>query len=208
MLNNKQKVIFLDWAGTITDFLDTFYEIYKMIMREIGVTPQTKRQVQRDFTIPYMKFWNLHAPNLTKKLQDELFQKFANKFPLSMPLPNVQKTITMLAKSGWIILVASSDPRERLEKEAKQFKIYDKITEISSELHDKIPTMKKLIRKYNVDIKNSIYIGDTVGDVEAGKKIGLKTVAVSTGMNTVKRLETAQPDYLINDIKKILKITK
>lgn len=208
MAKKKQKAIFLDWAGTITDFSDVFYKIYKMIAVKIGGKPRSEKQVRHDFTIPYMKFWRLHFPYLTKKRQDQLFQKFTNQFPLCRPLPNVQKTITTLVKSGWIILVASSDPRERLEKEAKQFKIYDKITEISSELHDKIPAMKKLIRKYNIDTKNSIYIGDTIGDIETGKKIGLKTVAVSTGMNIAKRLKTAKPDYLINDIKELLKITK
>ncbi len=207
-IKKPQKAIFLDWAGTVTDFADVFYKIYKMIAAEIGDKPQSEKQVQHDFTIPYMKFWHLHFPNLTKKRQDELFQKFANQFPLSMPLPNVRKTITALAKSGWIILVASSDPRERLEKEAKQFKIYNKITEIASELHDKIPAIKKLIRKHNIDIENSVYIGDTIGDIETGKKIGLKTVAISTGMNTAKRLKTAKPDYLIDDIKGLLKITK
>ena len=174
MANKKQKAIFLDWAGTVTDFLDVFYEVYKMIVAEIGAKPKSKKQVQRDFTIPYMKFWHLHFPSLTKKLQDKLFQKFVNQFPLSKPLPNVRETITALAKYGWIILVASSDPRERLEKEAKQIKIYNHITEIASGLHDKVPAIKKLISKYNIDTKNSFYIGDTVGDIETGKKIGLK----------------------------------
>ena len=206
MLKKKQKAIFLDWAGTITDFLNFFYKIYKNVAKEINQKPKSKSQVKKDFTVPYMKFWNLHFPNLTKQHQDKLYQKFIKQLPLTSPLPNVKNTIAKLTKSGWMFFVTSSDPYERIVAEAKQIGIYNYITETASGLHDKIPAIKRLIKKYNVDAKNSFYIGDTIGDVEMGKKSELKTIAVTTGMNTTKRLKSSQPDYLINDFKKILKI--
>ena len=54
------------------------------------------------------------------------------------------------------------------------------------------------IKKYNVDISKSYMIGDKKGDLEAGKRAGLKSVLVLTGYgkNTVKDIEN---DYLIAD---------
>jgi histidinol phosphatase-like enzyme len=36
-------------------------------------------------------------------------------------------------------------------------------------------------KEFNVDIAGSYFIGDTVADIECGKKAGLKTILVKTG---------------------------
>lgn len=64
------------------------------------------------------------------------------------------------------------------------------------------------IKKYNVDINNSYMIGDKKGDLEAGKKAGLKSILVLTGYgkNTVKDI---QDNYLIaNDLLDVANLLK
>lgn len=52
------------------------------------------------------------------------------------------------------------------------------------------------IKKYNVDIENSFMIGDKKGDLEAGKKAGLKSILVLTGYGK-KIEEEVKENYLI-----------
>ena len=47
--------------------------------------------------------------------------------------------------------------------------------------------------------KSDVYfVGDEVRDIEAGKKAGIKTIAVSWGYNTKDALAKEQPDYIID----------
>ena len=46
-------------------------------------------------------------------------------------------------------------------------------------------------------------MGDTSGDVEAGRKAGIKTIGITWGFQHEKILAAAKPDFLINDIIKI-----
>lgn len=49
--------------------------------------------------------------------------------------------------------------------------------------------------------ENVIVIGDTVHDIRAGKSIGAKTVAVSTGSTRPETLQAMNPDYLFQDLR-------
>ena len=42
------------------------------------------------------------------------------------------------------------------------------------------------------------FVGDEVRDIEAGKKVGINTIAVSWGYNTKSALDKEHPDYLID----------
>jgi phosphoglycolate phosphatase-like HAD superfamily hydrolase len=51
-----------------------------------------------------------------------------------------------------------------------------------------------------------LYVGDAVFDVEAGKAAGVRTAAVTWGAGTRESLQAAQPDYMIDDLRDLLKI--
>ena len=42
------------------------------------------------------------------------------------------------------------------------------------------------------------FVGDEVRDIEAGKKVGINTIAVSWGYNTKAALDKENPDCLID----------
>lgn len=62
--------------------------------------------------------------------------------------------------------------------------------------------LEKAIRDFDVDLKKSYIIGDRMLDIEAGKKIGVKTVLVPEKIEMVKReMEKSDivPDHISND---------
>lgn len=64
------------------------------------------------------------------------------------------------------------------------------------------------IKKYDVDVENSFMIGDKKGDLEAGKKAGLKSILVLTGYGK-KIEEEVKGNYLIaKDLLEVVTILK
>jgi phosphoglycolate phosphatase len=47
---------------------------------------------------------------------------------------------------------------------------------------------------------NIFVIGDTVLDIDAGKRAGFKTVGVATGSYSVEQLGAAEPTFVVNDL--------
>ena len=56
------------------------------------------------------------------------------------------------------------------------------------------------MRRLNSRPARSVIVGDQWSDISAGKKAGMKTVAVLSGMGTFEELNRFEPDYLIGRI--------
>lgn len=52
--------------------------------------------------------------------------------------------------------------------------------------------------KLKTKIKDLVYIGDEVRDIEAAKKAGILSVGVSWGFQTEVAMKKASPDHLFN----------
>jgi len=73
-------------------------------------------------------------------------------------------------------------------------------------LFGKAPNLKKIINKYQLKKSETVYIGDEIRDIEAAKKVGITSVAVTWGFNSEKLLKSANPDYIVTHPLDILNI--
>ena len=60
--------------------------------------------------------------------------------------------------------------------------------------------LRELLRRLSSRPARSVIVGDQWSDISAGKKAGMKTVAVLSGMGTFEELNRFEPDYLIGRI--------
>lgn len=61
-------------------------------------------------------------------------------------------------------------------------------------------------KDYDIDLKNSYFVGDALIDVKAGKSAGCKTVLVghtTTFLTSMMERENATPDYIVASLKEI-----
>lgn len=68
--------------------------------------------------------------------------------------------------------------------------------------------LRALIAEANVIPEDTLLIGDSPLDIEAGRRAGVFTVAVSHGMNPVSVLRAAAPDALVDDLVQLRKLAK
>ncbi len=199
------KAFIFDWSGTLSDNSRIFLEICHRMFVELGKEPISEEEIRRNFTLPYMNFWNKYFPDLTKERQDELnikYTKLIDKYPELYP--NVEEIINFLHDLDFKIFILSSD--HVLLSEVQRLGLEKFMTEIINKVHDKKDTIVHLLHKYNLDKNKTFYIGDTSGDVEAGKYAGVKTIGISWGFQHKDILASSNPDYLIDDIIEIKNI--
>ena len=66
--------------------------------------------------------------------------------------------------------------------------------------------LRSAMRKYNLNPKETFYIGDETRDIEAAKKVRIKSVAVTWGFESEKVLKKADPDFIIKSPEEFLAI--
>jgi D-glycero-D-manno-heptose 1,7-bisphosphate phosphatase len=130
----------------------------------------------------------------------------------------VPEAIKALKKAGYLLIVVTNQAgitkglysREQMHQcheilMKKTHFLIDKIyyspyhPSFSESLSRKPDTLmiEKAIAKYDIDLKASWLIGDRCRDIEAGKRMGLKTVLIAD-----KQLDTCQPDFVSESLLK------
>lgn len=140
-------------------------------------------------------------------------------------LPNSLEALKMLNKAGFEIVVVSNQGGiskgfftkkkldtinrkmiEEIEKNgAKIRKVYYCVHQTSDNCDCKKPKtglFKKAEKELGIKAKGSFFIGDGKMDVEAGAKIGFKTILVLSGKTSLEQLRTwgIKPDYIFDDL--------
>lgn len=204
---NNNGFIF-DWSGTLSNNFHCFVQVCNSIFIELGKEPIHADEIRSTFTLPYMKFWNLYFPDLTKEKQCELYEKFIHQTDEPELFENVKEILQHLYEMQYKLFIVSSDPLSKLLPEITQSGVSHLITKIDGGVHEKDVVIAELTRTYNLNKNLTYYIGDTSGDVEAGKMAGVKTIGITWGFQNRTTLTQSYPDFVIDDIKEIKNIFK
>ena len=198
------KSIIFDWSGTLSNNVHAFHQVCNLMFNELGKKPLTTDEIRMNFTLPYMKFWNKYFPDLTKEKQCRLYEKLIHQVDEAELYDGVKETITNLHNLGFKIFILSSDPLSKLIPETKKSGLSEYFTEIIGNIHQKQYSIIEIIQKYNLNPNVTYYVGDTSGDIEAGKAAKVKTIGISWGFQHKDVLSKSNPDFLINNISEIL----
>lgn len=200
------KTFIFDWSGTLSNNFHCFCQVCDLVFPELWKNTISSEEIKQNFTLPYMKFWNLYFPDLSKERQDEMYRKYIHQVDEAKIYDGVAEMITLLYKKWWKVFVLSSDPYSKLLPETKASGLTSMFTKVIGEIHEKGNVLVSLIQEFSLDKNMTFYVGDTSGDIEAGKIAGVKTIGISRWFQNRDILSNAMPDVLIDDILEIEKI--
>ena len=63
-----------------------------------------------------------------------------------------------------------------------------------------------ICKELNIDVTNTLMIGDTELDIQCGKNAGTFTCGVLYGYRTKELLEIEKPDFMVKSINQILSV--
>jgi phosphoglycolate phosphatase len=194
------KNIIFDWSGVVNDNVKTVHKVVNKLFRHFGVKEISFEEFKREWEMPYMKFYNKYLPELTLEEEQKVYDRLIKKVELVKVYPGLPEVLRKFKSLGIRMFVNSSDLSDTLIKEIHDFGLDGVFSEVLTNVYDKLDALDKLIHKHNLVPRETVFIGDTSYEVECGKKLGTKTLAVTWGYQTLNTLKKAQPDYLVSSI--------
>ena len=201
MIKNKIKNIIFDWDGTLLDSLNSLYETVNDIFKELRVKPISIAEFRADYELPYMKFYRRYT-DAPQETIDDLFKKIRPKYKAEL-FPGVRETLKYLKEQKVNMLILSATPQSTLEDELRDLKIDFYFRDVYGSSPDKVKALPRIIAENNLNLNETAYVGDLVFDIEAGKKAGVKTIAVLCGQDPAFKLLAKAPDEKINSIREL-----
>jgi phosphoglycolate phosphatase len=197
--------IFFDLDGTLIDSKERMYHLFCFLIPDNNLTYEEYWALKKN-KIDHKKIilQNLNYPEL---FYDEFNQKWMNLIEdeywlkLDKPFFNVFNILKKLSNNYDLYLVTARQSKEIVVKQLNNLGMKEYFKNILV-THQKEEKFDLILKNVNVTSYDFI-IGDTGKDIEAGKRINIRTIAVTTGFQSKDTLITYNPDYIIDNINQL-----
>ena len=138
-----------------------------------------------------------------KKFFEERFSTYTREDKM---LPGVREALENL--SQYRLAIVTSREREWTEASLREngislfFEVVVTTDDVKKDKPDPAPLLKA-VDLLNVKPEDCLYVGDLPSDIRAGKRAGIKTAAVLTGLASRERLEKENPDFIFENLQEL-----
>jgi len=152
---------------------------------------------------------------LTSPLTEEVYNLYnkyyyENGLVLTKPFPNIIEIIKELKLKGIKIAVLSNKPDDQAKKIVMHY--FGDLFDYVSGAKENVPlkpnptAILNIIDRFNVKLEDTIYIGDSIVDIDASRNAKIKVISCAWGYQNKEILSLRNPDFLIDSPNDLLNI--
>ena len=208
------KLIMFDLDGTLVDTVQDITDALNYAMKPYDIKNLTVRDTMEMVGEGISRLIEKALPAEKRHLKNTVVKRFLGYYSehlteKSRGYPHVEETLKNLTDfKKAVISNKREDLSKRLIEELGLAVYFDLIigSDTAGERKPSAIPVLYIISKLGVSPEESIIVGDSNFDVEAGKKAGVKTVAVTYGYRHRELLTGA--DYIIDDIRELVPLLR
>ncbi len=193
------KNIIFDWSGVVRDTVTNQVWIVNHIFKKYGVSEISTEEFRKNWKQPPALFYQKYLPEgYNEAERSKLFQQLQldKDCPKATSFPEVVELIHKCKEKGYFLAVVSSDFPETLLPEVKEYRLENVFSEIITDANDKLGPTQKIIKDHNLNLETTFFVGDSNHEIDVAKETGIKSVAVTWGFTSEKKLSAHNPDYI------------
>ena len=196
------KTIIFDFDGTIADTLDSVVKIVNNQAEHFGYKKVTKEDIPylqgkkpREI-LSYLGISIFKLPLWIKKIHSEINKEISNR----VPTVNISPLLSELYNDEYFHFgILSSNTQENVKQflDKNELDFFD-FVRTGKSVFGKSYMINKIIKQRKIRKSDVFYVCDEVRDIEAAKKSGIKSVAVTWGYNTKDAIIKENPDFIVD----------
>lgn len=200
------KLLIFDLDGTLVDAFKAVTTSVHHVMDEVGLERPTHRSIKNAVGWGegdlLMRFVGEHHHERALRL----FRRHHKKALISGGarfLPGVSTLLRYAHQQGYMLAIASNRPTVYTRLILKGLGILPLFKEVVCA--DRVERAKPhpdmlhvILERQQLHSDQTMFVGDMVVDVQAGERAGIRTVAVTTGVNTYEQLQEVGASTIIS----------
>ena len=215
------KLVVFDWNGVLIADTQAVVDIDNQLLKRYGRKPITVRQYREIFTMPVIDFFyalgfgkeemrkeSIIIQNLFHSLYEPRIAKLRTR-------AGARELLEFLAEHNIESIILSNHTKEGIQSQLQRLRLESYFSSfITNDIHttmqrkNKAEKLVDLVKKSRYTREQILIIGDSPEETEAGRLAGVKTVGITGGYYSEKRLAAAKPEYLIHKLTDMISIVK
>ncbi len=212
------RAIIFDMDGTLIDSIDVYHVILKDIMEILGMDMPFSREFLFESLSQGVKLSDIIFPHHLKNrertverfktLAMDAFREIFSRGEVEL-IDGVSPLFEELRRRGFSLAIATSSMTEMVVPFLKAKNLHPHLHCVLG--RTEVPQLKpfpdpllKCMEILNVQPHETMYVGDSAVDIQAGKAAGTWTVGVLTGTSNLNRLESEAPDAILESVGDLL----
>ena len=215
------KLVVFDWNGVLIADAAATVAVDKELFEEFGHKPLDMKTYREIFTMPVKDFFiaaGFSKEEMNKnavRIQERFHALYEPRIAKIRTRTGARTLLEFLAKEGIEAIILSNHTIEGITNQLKRLGIETYFSRvIANDMHATMETKNKagklvdLLKELPYKKEEVLIIGDSPEETDAGKMAGIKTVAISGGYYSLRRLKEAQSDHLIHNLTELINIIK
>ena len=213
------KLVVFDWNGVLIADAQAVVDTDKWILKQYNRRPLDMRRYRETFTMPVkdyflaLGFSEEEMQREGKKIQEMFHPYYENRISNIRTRSGARKLLEWLASRQIECVILSNHTKEGLENQLTRLNIKRYFSRvITNDMHatmqvkNKTQKMIDLVGKSQYKNDEILIIGDSPEEVEAGRASRARTVSITGGYYSERRLREAKPDHLIHKLSDLIGI--
>lgn len=193
------RLILWDFDGTLADTLPGAVAIFNRLADRHGLAPITDPAALRDMST--REFLAAHRVPMHRLpfLMAEFLSLQKSLLPGVRLHDGIADALDQLRDLGCRLGVVSSNAEDNIRLSLDANGVTDRFEFVHgcSRLTGKERALRRAANRANLSIREILYVGDEVRDIDAAGSIGMDIAAVTWGFNSKAALVAAEPTYVI-----------
>lgn len=201
--------IIFDFDGTIVDASERMYKLFCTIAPGFNYTKEVYWKKKRE-GISHKAIFDRYARSDFEKFETEWMEKIETLEYLQYDVlyPGIMECVKGLVEFNTLFLLTARQYKRQLLLEIDRLGLSGIFSNVfvTERKTTKEHMLKEIIDLNAVNEKKIIYISDMGKDILLGKKLGIKTIAVTYGFMNEKKVLEYKPDFVVKDTESLLQL--
>jgi HAD superfamily hydrolase (TIGR01509 family) len=207
------KNVIFDVDGTLVDSKRDIASAQLWVLQQLGVDTYRLEDLYPLIGKPLTETFATLLPSSLHDRIAEAANLYKERYPpraldTTTLFPGVRETVEALCRNGINLATATTKLTAGTRRVLTHFGIVEHFVQIQGS--DDMPfkpdpfIITKILSDRGWEKKDTLMVGDTDNDIEAGKRAGIRTCGVTYGSLTKQQILHHKPDYVIDSIEELL----